>query len=175
MKWLWFICGSFVGATTLSLALAAVDTTGAANQGASGLSEIQVRKQAPINFDDDLRSLSIREENFHERLPGGSQAKLRKKAPKAVSLSAPMSRSVVVSKTMVSSDADRDGITSPSAMIVNSAASSVVGSQTLVADPVRTQEQDHVSEGAEVPRGSNEVPLDKNNSYVPVGKAFKRM
>jgi len=68
----WFGFGLIVGMTMLSMALGSVPRTGRVTDDTAiydNLSEIRVRKQAKIDFDQDISRLSALEERYQERLP----------------------------------------------------------------------------------------------------------
>ena len=72
MKLMWFTSGAVIGLTTLSIAMVAVPSTNHVTDDTAiyqSLSEIQVRKEANVNFDGDIAQLSQIESRYHEKLP----------------------------------------------------------------------------------------------------------
>ncbi len=77
MKWMFFLSGTVVGLTTLSIALGSVPTGHSQVTDDTALyqrlSEIRVPKGAALNFDGDIARLSQLEGSYRESLPTLSQ------------------------------------------------------------------------------------------------------
>ena len=71
-KLMWFSCGLLVGLTALSVCKASIPGKGKVTDDTAiyeKLSEIQVRKEAKLDFDSDIGHLSQLEGQYHEKLP----------------------------------------------------------------------------------------------------------
>ena len=80
-KLMWFGCGMWVGLTILSFAKASVPSGGKLTDDTAiyqNLSEINVKKEAKIDFDSDLGHLAQLEGKYREGLPTSKHSRVKK-------------------------------------------------------------------------------------------------